>query len=154
MAMVAFDPAAGDYWEVTCRDRYRGSELLQKLAALLPPGLTLYIEGTSIAPLVTAYLKARRAANPPSVKRATIWPAPRTYHMPLTPENVNGLVELMNGLAQPEVADHIHAYRGSEAFLIWYDAWFDTPFYLRTDVPEDAVRRLCSDLGCEYGVGS
>ena len=70
--------------------------------------------------------------------------------MPMTPENVAGLVQLMEHLASPEVADHVHACRGSTAYLIWYDAWFDSPFYLRKDVREEDMRRLCGMFGFEY----
>jgi hypothetical protein len=66
----------------------------------------------------------------------------------MTPENVAGLVDLMKDLAEHEVGDHLHAYRGRRAFLIWYDAWVESPLYLRRDVPEEDVRRLCGEFGC------
>jgi hypothetical protein len=147
---VSFEPADPDYWEVTCRGRYSGRDLLVALAEVLPPGLILYIEGTSIAPIVAAYFAHRPVEQPLPVRREVIWPRPKAYHMPMTPENVAGLAELMQNLAEPEVADHVHAYKASTAYFIWYDAWFDSPLYLRKDVPEDAVRRLCADFGCEY----
>ena len=65
----------------------------------------------------------------------------------MTSENVAGLVDLMGPLAAPEVADHVHAYRGTVAYVLWHDAWFDSPLYLRTTVPAEAVRRLCDELG-------
>jgi hypothetical protein len=120
------------------------------LASVLPPGLTLYVEGTSIAPIVAGYLADRPAAHPVSVRRGVIWPKPAAYQMPMTTENVAGLAALMKNLAEPEVADHLHAYRDDVAYLIWYDAWFDSPLYLHKDVPEDAVRQLCDAQGCEY----
>jgi hypothetical protein len=146
---VFFEPGP-DYWEVTCRGRYSGRRLLAELAALLPPGLTLYVEGTSIAPIVAAYLSERPATNPTPVRRGVIWPRPKSYQVPMTPKNVAGLVELMKDLAEPEVADHLHAYRDDTAYLIWYDAWFDSPLYLRRDVAEEDVRRLCSAFGFAY----
>ena len=133
---------------MTCRNRY--GELLLKLAELLPPGTTLYIEGTSIAPIVVAYLQNRPAEQPLAVKPGTIWPRPRSYHMPMTAENVAGLADLMKSLAEPEVGDHLHAYKGDTAYLIWYDALDSSPLYLRKDVPEEEVRLLCTALGCEY----
>jgi hypothetical protein len=150
---VFFEPGP-EYWEVTCRGRYSGRRLLAELAALLPPGLTLYVEGTSIAPIVAAYLGDRPATHPTPVRRGVIWPRPKSYHMPMTPDNVDGLVELMKDLAEPEVADHLHAYRNDTAYLIWYDAWFGSPLYLRRDVGEEQVRRLCSDFGWAYSPAS
>lgn len=146
---VSFWPDA-DYWEVTCRGRYSGRELLLRLADVLPPGLTLYTVGTSISPIVAAYFGDRPATRPLPLASSIIWPRPKAYHMPMTPENVAGLAELMKNLAEPEVGDHLHAYRDTTAYLIWYDAWFDSPLYLRKDVPEEALRRLCGDIGCEY----
>jgi hypothetical protein len=100
--------------------------------------------------MVAAYFGSRPAPHPSPVATSIIWPRPKAYHMPMTPENVAGLAELMENLAEPEVGDHVHAYRGTTAYLIWYDAWFDSPLYLRKDVPEAEVQRLCSDLGWEY----
>ncbi len=139
-----------EYWEVACRARYRAPDLLMALAEILPSGLTLYAEGTSISPMVDAYFSERPADNPLPIRRGVIWPRPKKYHMPMTPENVAGLVQLMEHLSSVEVADHIDAYRGSTAYLIWDDAWFDSPLYLRKDVAEDDVRRLCERFGFQY----
>jgi hypothetical protein len=146
---VFFAPGR-DYWEVACRGRYSGPRLLLELAELLPSGLTIYIEGTSIAPIVAAYFTERPVARPTVVRRGIIWPRPKSYHMPMTTGNVVGLAELMNHLAGPEVCDHLHAYRGDTAYLIWYDAWSDSPLYLRKDVPEAAVQRFTETLGFAY----
>lgn len=146
---VSLEPGP-DYWQMTCRGRYSGRNLLTALAKVLPFGLTLYIEGTSISPIVAAYFEDRPAAQPSPLATSIIWPRPKAYHMPMTPENVSGLAELMDNLAAPEVADHVHAYRGRTAYLIWFDAWFDSPLYLRKDVPESALRRLCSTRDCGY----
>lgn len=66
---VSFEPADPDYWEVTCRGRYSGRDLLVALAEVLPPGLILYIEGTSIAPIVAAYFAHRPVEQPLPVRR-------------------------------------------------------------------------------------
>lgn len=146
---ISFAPDA-EYWEVACRARTGGRRLLLALAGILPPGLTLYVEGTSIAPIVAAYFASRPAAQPLNVATSIIWPRPKAFHMPMTTENVAGLARLMENLAEPEVGDHLHAYLEGTAYLIWYDAWFDSPLYLRKDVPEPDVQRLCADLGCTY----
>jgi hypothetical protein len=146
---VSLEPGP-DYWQMTCHGRYSRRDLLAALAEALPPDLTLYVEGTSISPVVAAYFEARPAERTSPVATSIIWPRPKAYHMPMTPEHVAGLVELMGDLAPVEVGDHLHAYRGTTACLIWYDAWFDSPLYLRKDVPEDALRRLSSAFGCAY----
>lgn len=144
---VRFMPNAR-FWEVRCRERY--DELLVRLASILPPGLTLFVEGSAMAPLIQAYLEARPAASPTVIRSGTLWPRLRGYHMPMTEENMAGLAQLMGLVAEPEVGDHLHAYRGEVAYLIWYDA-FSAPLYVRDDVGEEAIRRLCEDIGGEYG---
>ncbi len=144
---VFFEPSS-DYWQLTCRDRY--ADLLLRLTDLLPSGLTLYLEGTSTAPLISSYLEARPATDPLAVESGTIWPRSRSYHMPMTQENVAGLAELMDRVAEPQVGDHLHAYKVTTAYLIWYDALSKSPLYLRKDVPEEDVQRVCRALGCEY----
>lgn len=141
-----FTPSS-DYWELRCRDRY--GELLVALTEVLPPGLTLYLEGATIAPDVAAYLEAR-PAEPVPVHRGTIWPKPAVYQMPMTVENVAGLARLMDDHAEPEIAEHIHAHKDGAALLIWYDAFSSTPLYVRNDVPEDDVKTLCADFDCQY----
>jgi hypothetical protein len=139
-----------DFLEVRFRGRYPAGPVLRALAALLPPGLILYLEGTSISPVAAAFLASRAAPDPTPVPRGTIWPRPATFHMFLTTENVESLVELMDHLAAPEVGDHVHAYRGTTAHLIWHDAWFDSPLYLRATVPAEGLDRLCAEFGCTF----
>jgi hypothetical protein len=146
---VSLQPDA-NFWEVRFRGRYAGGPVLRELAGLLPPGLTLYLEGTSIAAVVQAFLARRADPHPASVERGVIWPRPKVFHMPLTVENLAGLVELMEHHAEPEIADHLHVYVGTVAYLIWYDAWFDSPLYIRNVVPEEGVRRVCDEFGGEF----
>ena len=148
-AEVVLEPDA-NYWEIRFRARYPAGRVLGELVAVLPPGLTLYLEGTSIAPIVAGYLAERPEPHTSRVRRGVIWPRPNAFHMPLTPENVAGLVELANHVAAPEIADHVHAYTGKTAYVIWHDAWFDSPLYLLDSVAEDAVRHLCDEIGGEF----
>jgi hypothetical protein len=147
-AEVDLEPGA-DHWEIRFRGRYSAGDLLRELARLLPPGLTLYLEGTSISPIAAAFLAARPAEHPMAVRRGVIWPRPTSFHLPLTADNVAGLTELMDHLAAPEVGDHVHAYEGTTAHLIWHDAWFDSPLYLRRTVPIEAVQHLCDAFNGE-----
>lgn len=143
---VYFQPNA-DYWELKCRNRF--GDLLLALTEVLPSGLTLYAEGIAMAPDVAAYLGAR-AAEALAVHRGTIWPRPAVHHMPMTPENMAGLVRLMETHAEPEVAEHLHAYKGTTAYVIWYDALSSSPLYVRNDVPEADIHRLCTEYRCTY----
>ena len=142
----AFFEPGSDFWRL----KLDGDpvEFLVELAKVLPPGQTLYVEGTR-SPLISAYLLDRPAQEPLAIAAGTIWPRPDFHHMPLTEDNMADLAELMNQAAAPEVGDHIHAYRGTTAFLVWYDYPDSTPF-VRRDVPETDIERLCRALGAEY----
>lgn len=60
------------------------------------------------------------------------------------------LAEFASNVAAPEICDHLHAYAGSRALLIWYDAFHDAPLYLSQDIEEESVRALCRTLHCRY----
>jgi hypothetical protein len=53
-----------DHREIRFRDKYAGGPLLRALTALLPAGLTLYLEGTSISPVAAAFLADHPAEHP------------------------------------------------------------------------------------------
>ena len=105
-----------DYWALKVRDRY--GEALLELTKLLPAGQTFFLEGIATVPLIASYLEARPAADLIEVRSGTIWPRGRSFHMPMTEENMAGLVELMDHVAEPEVGDHLHAYNGTTAYLV------------------------------------
>ena len=109
---IFFAPDSG-YWELTVRGRY--GEVLLELTRLLPTGLTFFVEGTHTVPLIASYLEARPATDPITVRSGTIWPRGRSFHMPMTEENMAGLVALMDQVAEPEVGDHLHQAPGGVA---------------------------------------
>jgi len=124
--------------------------MLIRMAELLPTGSTLYLEGSSTAGVIDEYLRDHPAEHTTEVPRGTIWPRSTVYHMPMTSENVSGLAALMDTVAEPEVCNHLLAYQGTTAYIIWYDAFYKSHLYLRKEVPESEVQRLCADFGTEY----
>ncbi len=79
----------------------------------------------------------------------TIWPRPLVFHTTLTAECVEGLAQLVEEHIAPEIADHLHVYRGTEVLLEWYDFPTD-PFWLSKAIPEEAVKDFCVKLGIQY----
>jgi hypothetical protein len=107
------------------------SAFLRALIDVIPKGSILYLEGGSPDKEIRSYLEARKAPNPIKVALGTIWPRPICYHIPITPENLNGLAELAERHATPEIADHLHIYKGSKVLLQWHDAFYNDPLYFR-----------------------
>jgi hypothetical protein len=69
--------------------------------------------------------------------------------MKITRENLEGLAELSEHHAEPEIAIHIHVYKGNKVLLEWYDATSD-PFRIAKEIGEEKVKEFCSKLGAEY----
>ena len=84
----------------------------------------------------------------------TIWPRPECFHMQITRDNLEGLAEIAERHATPEVAVHLHVYKGSKVLLEWYDAFFDDPFYVSKDISEEKLREFCNTLGTKYEEGA
>jgi len=122
------------------------------LPDIMPSGSILYLESTCIAPDVQTYLHTRQAGTTYKIARATKWPKPKYFHIPITSENLAKLAELSENHAGPEICDHLHVYKNDRMLLQWYDA-FDDPFVLSKDIPESKIKVLCDNLGCQYKEG-
>lgn len=137
-----------EVWEVgPTRD---AAAFIRALPELLPEGTLLYLEGRPTSREAAAFLEAHRVAPQTEVGRGTIWPKPRTFHLPMSRDTVAALADLFESHASPEICDHFHAYRETRVLLCWYDAFYDDPVLVRGDVSEEAVRRFCHRLGVTY----
>ena len=96
------------------RDLYA---LLAVIDEEMPEGAVLYLEGTSIDPEIGAFLEAHRAQESHPVVRGTLWPQPRSYHLPLSSSNLSQLRELAERHAEREICDHLVVYRGDQVLL-------------------------------------
>ena len=135
------------FWEVSPpRD---AAAFARNLPELLPEGSIICIEGTSIAADVVQFLETRQAATSTKVARGTIWPRPRVFHLPATPENVAVLASLFDAHAAPEICDHFHVYLKDKVYLEWHDAFLDDPLLLSTDLPENVVGEFALALGSD-----
>jgi hypothetical protein len=119
------------------------SDLTKLFDALtgLPEGSTIYLEGTSFAPEVTAWLESASVPTGTLVTRGTIWPKPTAYDIPATPQNLSTLARLSERHAEPEMCDHLVVFRGDQVLVSAYDAGYDTVFAQR-DLPADVIERL------------
>ena len=142
---IYFQPGT-DYWEIAVH----GEPLvaLLPIAEILEGSNTLYVENPR-SPAMRRYLEDRHVSDPTEVAAGNVWPRPVAFHVPMTAEVVAGLVALGRELAPPEVSDHVLAYRGDIATLLWYDFPVD-PVYLLAEVPEAEIEALCHELGATY----
>jgi hypothetical protein len=139
---------ADDVWEVGApRD---AAAFIRALPELLPEGTLLYLEGRPTSREAAAFLEAHRVAPQAELARGTIWPKPKTFHLPMSQDTIAGLARLFECHASPEICDHFHAYRETQVLLCWYDAFYDDPVLVRGDIPEESVRRFCQRLGVTY----
>jgi hypothetical protein len=137
-----------ELWEVgPTRD---AAAFLRALPELLAEGTMLYLEGRPTSREAAAFLEASRVEPQAKVAKGTIWPTPKSFHLPMSRETIAGLADLFESHASPEICDHFHAYRERRVLLCWYDAFYDDPVLVRGDVSEEAVRRFCHRLGVTY----
>lgn len=122
------------------------SGLLAAISAVMPEGAVLYLEGTSIAPEIRAFLEAHRAEESQRVVLGTSWPRPKTYHLPLTRSNLSQFRELAKKHSEPEICDHVVVYLGDEVLWYAYDAG-SSYVYVSRDLPPGTVEGLRRSLG-------
>jgi hypothetical protein len=91
--------------------------LLRAIDDAFPKEAILYVEGTSIAPPITEFLRARQATVMPTVEPSTVFPEPSVFHLPLRGTNLEELRALAEHQAEAEVADHLVVYLGREVLL-------------------------------------
>ncbi len=122
------------------------------LADLLPEGSILYLEDTCSKEGVT--LLTRLAVNPQlRLVLGTIWPRPNFFHIPFNSAVASELAEFAEHHATPEIGIHLHAYRGEEILLEWYDA-FGARLRISASIPEARIRHFCDLLHCKYALES
>lgn len=138
------------FWEVSGETDF--PSLLTALLDLLPEGSILYFEGGSPSGALLEFLREREIPERAHVAYGTIWPRPRVFHLPATPQTMRVLVEITRSCAYPELAIHFHVYRDQRVLLEWHDA-FTQPMMLSGDLPEQKVRTFAEKLSmsCENG---
>ena len=98
-------------WEVSSlRDM---PAFLRTLIDIIPEDSIMYLEGGSPDIEIKTYLEEQKSSNPTKIALGTIWPRPKYYHIPFTPENINGFAEIMEHHATPEGVIHLHIYKNS-----------------------------------------
>jgi hypothetical protein len=138
------------YWQVA--GEVELSSLLRALPKLMPESAILYLEGGSPPRKVKSFLDEHCVPEVTHLETGTIWPRPRTYHLPATSGNLTDLAKLCEKCVAFEVAIHFHVYEDKKVLLEWYDAFCNDPMYLSRDIAEGKVRAFCDELSLQYNV--
>ena len=137
-------------WEVSGIKSKSLPEFLRPLPTVLPEHSILYLEGTSrSAREVIAFLESHAASETSKVALGTIWPRPKFFHVPVTPEIMGELATLSARRVTPEVCIHVHAYIDGRVLLEWYDAFFQE-LWISRDITEDRVAVFSKRVGAQY----
>lgn len=135
------------HWRVSSPKTF--SAFLRALVDIVPDGSIAYLEGGTIPRELETFLNARAVAEVAHVAVGTIWPRPKIFHVPATPDNLLSLADIVEHCAEPEVASHFHVYKDNSLILQWFDAFSD-PMYLSKKIAEDKVREFCVRLSVKY----
>ena len=138
------------FWEVSGETDF--PSLLRALPDLLPGDCILYFEGGSPTGRLLEFLKELSVPERAHLAYGTIWPRPRVFHVPASPEAMARLAEVTESCAYPELAIHFHAYQGQTVWLEWHDA-FTQPMLLSGELPEQNVKAFAERLRMSYKKG-
>ncbi|MBI5480007.1 MAG: hypothetical protein HY906_14165 [Deltaproteobacteria bacterium] len=141
---LSLDPGARQ-WEIP--GRVDVAVFFKALPALLPDGATLFVEGKPSA-RVKEFLGAHAVEATAKIERGTGWPRQVVFHVAVDRDTMNGLAELAEEHAAPELADHIVVYRDNRVLLSWYD-FVDDPIYLAGEVADEQVEEFCRALAVQ-----
>lgn len=120
--------------------------LLSHAVDLFPPGAVLYLEGTSLSPDIRAILDEHRATETSPITRATRWPKPQVFHIPLTADLADPLGTLCRDRPSRELCDHLHVYREDQLLLQGFDAGWE-PLLVSATIPESTIAAFCEQTG-------
>lgn len=110
---------------------------------------TLFVEGTAIAPEVTAVLSAYQEPGDFLPGANTIWPQSKKLRCGFSKRLTDRLGELAAHHAEPELFDHLFLFRGEHFLIYWHDA-FMAPMWLAPDLPESVVAQFAERFHRPY----
>ena len=135
------------YWEIEGPKTF--GELLYAFDGWLPEGAIMYFEGGSPDKEINHFLAKQSIPEQAHVALGTIWPRPKVFHVPATAEVLNELARIMAHHAEPELAVHLHVYRGKEVLLEWYDAFSD-PLLMSGIISEEQVKMFANKTKANF----
>jgi hypothetical protein len=141
----------GPYWKMA----YKGvdhADFFRRLAALVPEGSVLVIEGGSRSAALQAFLAEHGVPPTTTVARGTAWPRSDVIHLPASKQVLNALADHAEDSAYAEICTHLHVHASDRILLQWYDA-FSAPCYVSKRLPEERLRTFCAELRTSFEEG-
>ena len=138
------------YWQID-GNSLDPSAFFRALPSHFPDATTLYVEGCGVAPAVEDCYRRHAEPGPFLPERGTLFPPSKKLRCEFSQTLCEELAQLSGNAAEPELADHLHLYRGEEHLLCWYDA-FAHDLWLTLTIPEDRAGAFASVFGRKYGV--
>jgi len=145
-AGIQLDTSRG-YWELQGPKTF--SEFLRALDGWLPEGAILYFEGGTPDREIEQFMAAHAIPEQVHLAMGTLWPRPKVFHVPATSATLTKLADLMDHLAEPQLAVHFHVFQNDSVLLEWYDAFYD-PICISSNFAEEKIRVLAHQFGTKY----
>jgi hypothetical protein len=117
--------------------------LLRAIEQAMPGDAVLFLEGTSTAPAVAAFLREHEIADPPAMAANERGFSER-FHLPL--EQLAPLRLLAEDHPSPEIASHLAVYRDRDVLLWAHDAGYGLVQVSRS-LPDETIERFRTALG-------
>ena len=126
--------------------RFDSKRFFSQAPALLDGSEVVFLEGTCIAKEAQKLYKSYECTTEYLPAKGIIWPSSKTYSCKATASFFQGLENLADNHAEPELFTHFHVYKGNHRFLEWWDAFSD-PIFLSGSVSEGDVYNFAATMG-------
>jgi hypothetical protein len=159
----------GPAWEVGPLEDL--SVFFSNLDLILPGDAVLFLQGTSMAQDVKAFLASRALPESENVELGEGYPGDRLpkertfkgpfggelklfprgsrFQIAASPDTLERLAELAGQHAEPEMFDSLVAYRANKVLIHWYDAP-SIPFNVSTEIDEARLKAFCEKAHIGY----
>jgi hypothetical protein len=130
-------------------------EFFRALPMLVPEATHMFLEGSPVPEIQRLLADAADAAGY-AAPVGTIWSWPqknRRFSVRGSSDLFLRLSEAASHLAEPEICDHLHVYRGQQALVQWFDA-FSVPMLVSKVVARERVERFASAVGGAMSEGT
>jgi len=129
-------------------------EFFRALSMLVPDATHMFLEGSPV-PEIQRLLADAADDAVYAAPAGTIWSWPRSgrFAVQASSELFVQLCEAASHLAEPEICDHLHVYRGPEALVQWFDAFSD-PMLVSKALARERVERFASAVGGAMSEGT
>ncbi len=134
------------HWEIEGNPDF--ALFFSNLSGLIDGPAILAISGSSLDNNVKDYLDQIKVSPANDTRCEPHFLGPDGYHLQLTVESLDGLAQLSEHHAEPEIADHMIVYRDSNVLLEWYDAG-SNPIWICREIEKERVKNFGRAVHCE-----